>query len=471
MFDSLKAHLDATGDRPRGPARARLGIENLENREVPAVIGGIVYNDANGNGLFDSGEQAVANSRLYLYNASNQVVASTTSDSAGFYRFTQLGNGQVSPGTVTKVANFDTAKTDHTRSATIQQFDSSLGTLTAVEIIAEGQLNSSIQMENLEDVAAALKAELRGSLQFQVGGTVLQDNPQTTVNGTLSAFDGQADLSGSSARDFGTTTLRGAFTRTVLTNSSDLAAFTGSGTIGVSELASMKSCLCGTGNHMGAIRTTASGRVSVVYHYTPNGSLPIGDYTVVQSPQPAGYRDGKESSNGNVIPNSDRTDSIRVSITSYADQSTQNNFGEVKISTLSGRVYWDRDKGGSYSAGDTAIAGVRVLLSGSDAFGNLINRSTFTNALGMYAFTNLTPGTYTITEVQPAGYLQGTNSEGTPAGTISGDTTTVTLDQGTSGSGYDFGEIRNTVTPPPGPIVTPPVRPSKFFLLGNFRGW
>ena len=35
-------------------------LEVLEDRSVPAVIGGIVYNDANTNGLYDAGETPLA---------------------------------------------------------------------------------------------------------------------------------------------------------------------------------------------------------------------------------------------------------------------------------------------------------------------------------------------------------------------------------------------------------------------------
>lgn len=471
MFDRLRP--DASGFLPGKRERATPGLESLEAREVPAVIGGMVYQDVNANGLFDTGEQGIANSRILLQDANGQVIATTQSDATGRYVFTQRGNAQVTPGTVTREVVFDTSKTNHTRNATVAQFDGAQGTLTAVEIIAEGAFDTAVQMENLEGSSAQVQAKLKGSFRFQVGSTVLEAAPETVLQDTLSAYDGTADLSGTSARDFGVTRLAGNFTRTVLTNPSDLSQFVGSGTINVAETANMASCSCGTGNLLSAVRTTASGKVRVVYHYTPSGSLETGSYTVVQTPQPAGYIDGQETGdNVTAIPNSNRTDFIRVTITEFSQQSTQNHFGELRASTLSGRVYHDRDKGGTWNTGDVGIARVSVLLSGTDQFGNAVNRSTFTNALGMYAFTNLAPGTYTIREIQPAGYLQGTNSTGTPAGEVSGDTITVTVPQGTNGVEYDFGEIRNSATPPPNPIVTPPItRPSKFILFGGFGGW
>src|SRR5262249_14275488 len=52
-----------------------------------------------------------------------------------------------------------------------------------------------------------------------------------------------------------------------------------------------------------------------------------------------------------------------------------------------------------------------------------VHLSQATDADGAYVFLNLRPGCYTITETQPAGYTQGTNSLGTidgvPAGAIS----------------------------------------------------
>src|SRR5207237_7583878 len=60
---------------------------------------------------------------------------------------------------------------------------------------------------------------------------------------------------------------------------------------------------------------------------------------------------------------------------------------------------------------------------------------------GAYVFLNLRPGSYTITESQPAGYLQGQNSVGTAGGSLSAtDQFSITLASGVNGLNYNFAE-------------------------------
>src|SRR5690606_34749463 len=82
------------------------------------ILGDRVFNDANHNGKFDSGEQGIGGVKLNLYNdadGNNQYtpgvdtfVATTTTDSQGYYQFNDLVTGdyvvQVDP------ANFQTGQ-------------------------------------------------------------------------------------------------------------------------------------------------------------------------------------------------------------------------------------------------------------------------------------------------------------------------------------------------------------------------
>ena len=103
---------------------------------------------------------------------------------------------------------------------------------------------------------------------------------------------------------------------------------------------------------MAAIQTTASGKVKVVYHYTPSNEIGPGNYRVVET-QPAGYADGLETTdNVTPIPGSEKTDVIDVTITSRNDQKVTNHFGEVRASSVAGYVYHDRNKNGAFGIGD-----------------------------------------------------------------------------------------------------------------------
>ena len=85
-----------------------------------------------------------------------------------------------------------------------------------------------------------------------------------------------------------------------------------------------------------------------------------------------------------------------------------------------------------------------VALTGTDFLGNAVSMSATTDSDGAYIFANLQPGTYSITETQPAGYNQGIDTVGTAGGSlIATDKFFVSLAQnasGLNGENYNFGE-------------------------------
>jgi hypothetical protein len=122
--------------------------------------------------------------------------------------------------------------------------------------------------------------------------------------------------------------------------------------------------------------------------------------------------------------------------------------------TLSGYVYCDADNDGVKDAGEKGIAGVVVTVTGTDRFG-AVNRTTTTNADGFYRFQQLNPGTYKLTETQPAGATDGKDSLGRlydavtwaqvgVRGTASNDMfSNIQIPAGNPviGKNYNFGEI------------------------------
>jgi hypothetical protein len=109
-------------------------------------------------------------------------------------------------------------------------------------------------------------------------------------------------------------------------------------------------------------------------------------------------------------------------------------------SSLSGIVWEDFNDNGQVDFGERGIAGVMVTLAGTDDLGNAVNLCQTTDADG-YVFSNLRQGRYTITETQPSGYLQGTNSVGTAGGSlVATDQFFVELDVPVDGYNYNFGE-------------------------------
>lgn len=324
MFEAFR-HLPTTSRRRPAP-----GLEALEDRAVPALIGGVVYHDANSNGLFEQGERGLAATPLQLRDAGGNILATATSDDAGRYQFDQRTTPPA-PGVLTHEAAFSASPTDHSRTSSLPQFDPALGTLTSVEIIAEGALQSQVKMENLGAGPADVKAELKGHFTFQAPGAgPLVSNPTAELSGTLAAFDGQMDMKGDSARDFGVTPVAAAPVTATVTEADALAAYVGTGTVSVSESARAEACACGSGNLVAMVNSVASGKVKVVYHYTPSSALGPGQYTVVEAAQPPGFSDGLDTGdNAAPLPGTTQSDAIPVTITSRDQQSLSNNFGEL----------------------------------------------------------------------------------------------------------------------------------------------
>lgn len=116
-------------------------------------------------------------------------------------------------------------------------------------------------------------------------------------------------------------------------------------------------------------------------------------------------------------------------------------------SSLGGMVYYDADQDGFFNPdnGDLALSGVTVTLQGIDDLGQNVVLTTVTGADGMYRFTNLRAGTYTITETQPPEYFDGESFIGTINGVSVGNSvgdrfTDIILGVDEHGYYYDFSE-------------------------------
>jgi len=87
------------------------------------------------------------------------------------------------------------------------------------------------------------------------------------------------------------------------------------------------------------------------------------------------------------------------------------------------------------------LAGVTITLTGTDVNNAAVSRTATTGIDGSYLFDALIPGTYKIKETQPAFITDGTDVVGSQGGTLSAnDEISVTLAQGTTGTGNNFGE-------------------------------
>src|SRR6185436_4928904 len=178
-------------------------------------------------------------------------------------------------------------------------------------------------------------------------------------------------------------------------------------------------------------KTNAQGR------YTFN--VGAGTYSVSEV-QAAGFLNGKTSTGfvGGAKAGVDIVTGINVtgSVTCAAA-----DFGEIKPGCVSGTVYADAYYIDVIESTEKRLSNVLITLTGTNDQG-AVTLTARTDANGNYSFMNLRPGTYVITETQPAGYLQGKLTLGSAGGTIGADVfSNVKIGQGVCGTAYNFGEV------------------------------
>ena len=131
-------------------------------------------------------------------------------------------------------------------------------------------------------------------------------------------------------------------------------------------------------------------------------------------------------------------------------------------SSLAGAVFVDFNDDGLADFGEAGIRDVTITLTGTDDLGRPVRLAQPTNAHGGYVFNNLRPGSYQLTERQPAGYLQGDDTVGTAGGSVvATDRFSIQLGQGVSGMNYNYGEL---------PAATAPVHASQSASIAFWNG-
>lgn len=90
-----------------------------------------------------------------------------------------------------------------------------------------------------------------------------------------------------------------------------------------------------------------------------------------------------------------------ASITITGGDTHNVDFGNVGLSEINGRKFNDTNANGINDT-EPGIAGIIVLLSGTAANGASVDECTVTGTDGSYSFSDLLPGSYTVSEVKPA---------------------------------------------------------------------
>ncbi|MEL1265734.1 SdrD B-like domain-containing protein [Pseudoxanthomonas putridarboris] len=375
--------------------------------ELAASLSGSVWLDANNNGVRDAGEDGIAGVSISLpagtVDALGNPVAAAVTDANGDYRFDDLLAGTY---TVTEQAQ--------------QPVVGGVATLNGITVA--------------------------GTVGGATSGTA---TPVTTVPSAVSGI--VLPAGGASVRnDFGET-LAVSLSGRVFFDADNDGVQSGAAETGIDGVT-----ITLTGTDDTGASVTLSTTTDANGDFRFEGLRP-GTYTVTEPQQPTGTSNGQTvagtvggTPSGTATPITTVPSAISaIDLTTPGGASIDNLFGEIPLnSSITGRVWEDTDNDGVIDPSEQGIGNVVIRLTGTDLAGNTITREVTTQPDGSYAFTELPPGTYTITEPdQPAGTLNGTTVPGTGGGTATPPTSTpsvignVTLGVGEEASGNDFGEV------------------------------
>ncbi|MCW9057901.1 MAG: SpaA isopeptide-forming pilin-related protein [Gammaproteobacteria bacterium] len=212
--------------------------------------------------------------------------------------------------------------------------------------------------------------------------------------------------------------------------------------------------LTGTDAYGNPVSRTATTNASGAFTINNLSPADAGGYTLTET-QPAGFYDGQDYDGSAVIANSKTTDVITSIALAGNTALTGFLFGELPGTGISGYVWHDTDNDGVRDGGEaTGVNGVTITLSGTDDLGDPVSTTATSGADGSYSFTSLRPGTYTLTETAPTGWLPGRAAAGTGAtsagtpdnvpasidyGNVIAD---LVLSAGDAAIEYNFGELQ-----------------------------
>jgi len=193
-----------------------------------------------------------------------------------------------------------------------------------------------------------------------------------------------------------------------------------------------------TGTQGGATVTSGTG----AYLFT---GLPAGSYTVTVT-CPAGYSPSASGQGGDPLKDSNGSPaSVTLATNTSSDLSVDFGCKPNPAGQIGDFVWKDINGNGVQDAGEPGIGGLTVTLSGP------VIASTVTNGFGAYLFSNLPAGSYTVSVATPANYTASPTGAGTPATDNNGSPANVTLPAYNSVDlTIDFGFV--PVAPPTGQI-------------------
>ncbi len=400
-------------------------------------ISGVKFDDLNGNGVRDGGEPGLGGWTIQLHNSGGGVVSSAVTDGGGFYQFglngdsfgpdtysvTEVGqSGWVqtrSPGTIGVGIGIGDAQFTGNDFGNFRQ--GSLSGRKFEDMNGNGQDDAdpgrggwTVLLTGTDGRGAGINdsrvTDGTGSYTFSnvaPGNYTLSEVPQggwvrtypASGSYTLTLISGQ----NLGARDFGNYqpgSISGRKFEDLNGNGAD------NGDPGVVGWPIQLTGTTGAGAPIGP--TTVATGANGVYSF---GNLAPGLYSITE-----GTQTGWEQS----FPQPAPPGTYQMNAVS-GENKTGRDFGNYRYATVTGRKYEDRGADGS-GVGDPGLPNWLIHLDGLDGLNRAVSRTVTTEPSGDYMFTNVSPGNYTLTEEQQAGWNAKEGAAGHAIAPLSGDT-------------------------------------------------
>ncbi|MEF3273850.1 MAG: carboxypeptidase regulatory-like domain-containing protein, partial [Chloroflexus sp.] len=360
-------------------------------------LGNLVWVDENNNGVVDSSEEGAANIRVHLYRDSNsnglwdtsdQLIATTYTDSNGFYRFNNLQQGDyfvVLPG---RQFSADTPWVG---------YRSSTGGIAVDSGPYEPGVAANTDLDNDDNGSRQPDAESA----LNIVSSIVTLRPDTEPD---TAGDGDGRNSNLTI-DFGI--FQPGYVGNLVwndRNGNGIQESTEPGVAGVQVTLYHvgNDGVAGTGDDILIATTTTDSD-----GFYEIGELTPGIYYLVFDNLPTGGRfttprAGDQAFDSDVEPLTGTTDAF---VLSHGATDWDRDAGLILPSSVGDRVWHDVNGNGVQDAGEPGIADVTVRITGMDVDGNSVDRSVVTDEDGRYRFDNLQPGNYAIIISVPYGYV------------------------------------------------------------------